>query len=152
MRTVRCSSHQLGGVGVSAHGVCLPGGVCLGGVCPGGCVSFPGGFAQGCLPRVRGCLPGGCLPRGCLPGEGVSAQGRVCLPRRVSAYGGVCPGGVFAQGGVCLGVSGRHPPCEQNDWQTGVKTLPCRNFVAGGNKIEAYWKLRTRTPLMLRSI
>ena len=24
-------------------------------------------------------------------------------------------------------------PCEQNDWQTGIKTLPCRNVVAGGN-------------------
>ena len=26
-------------------------------------------------------------------------------------------------------------PCEQNDSQTGVKTLPCRNFVEGGKKI-----------------
>ena len=25
------------------------------------------------------------------------------------------------------------PPCEQNDWQTGVKKLPFRNFVADGN-------------------
>ena len=24
------------------------------------------------------------------------------------------------------------PPYEQNDWQTGLKTLLCRNFVAGG--------------------
>ena len=24
-------------------------------------------------------------------------------------------------------------PREQNDWQTGVKTLPCRNFIADGN-------------------
>ena len=67
-------------------------------------------------------------PEGCLPGGGVCQGGR-----------GVCPGdGVSAQGGVCWGVSaqecvcGRHPLCEQNDWQTGVKTLPCRNFVAGG--------------------
>ena len=29
-------------------------------------------------------------------------------------------------------MPGQRPPCEQNDWQTGVKTLPCRNFVAGG--------------------
>ena len=28
------------------------------------------------------------------------------------------------------------PPCEQNDWQTGVKTLPCRNFVAGGKNVK----------------
>ena len=50
-------------------------------------------------------------------------------------------GSAPVQGGICLpgggGVSapvhaGIHPPCEQNDWQTGVKTLPCRNYVADG--------------------
>ena len=35
--------------------------------------------------------------------------------RGVSAHGGYLPRG-------------------QNDWQTGVKTLPCRNYVADGNK------------------
>ena len=54
----------------------------------------------------------------------------------MSAHGGV----VSARGGggrVCSGVYpsmhwGKHPPphCEQND--TGVKTLPCRNYVAYG--------------------
>ena len=42
---------------------------------------------------------------------------------------------------VCVAGGGMHDtlatptphPREQNDWQTGVKTLPCRNFVAGGN-------------------
>ena len=46
-------------------------------------------------------------------------------------YGGICPGG------LCLeGLPDRHPlpTCEQNDWQTGVKTSQCRNFVAGGKK------------------
>ena len=46
--------------------------------------------------------------------------------------------GVSVQWGV-PGVCGRPPPrdqrqtplCEQNDWQTGLKTVPCRNFVAG---------------------
>ena len=34
------------------------------------------------------------------------------------------------------GLHGTHaPPCEQNDRQTRVKTLPCHNFVAGGNNI-----------------
>ena len=67
----------------------------------------------GCLPR--GCLPRGwCLSGGCLPG-GV-CQGGVCLGGVVAAQGVVYPGGVSAR-------------------QTGVKTLPCRNYGAGGNKI-----------------
>ena len=73
------------------------------GVCPvGGGVCLGGVSAQG-----------GCLPRGCVCPAGLSARGR-CLPRGVvSTWGGVCLGGC------------RPPPCEQNDWQTVVKTLPC---------------------------
>ena len=73
------------------------------------------------------CIPVGCVPPACWPypsmhcAEGVSAWGvsaqRRCLPRGVSARV------------VCVADT----PCEQNDWQTGVKTLPCRNFVAGGS-------------------
>ena len=78
-----------------------------------------------------GCLPGGvCLPGGCLPREG-------CLP------GGVCPGGVSARGcvwpGMCLPGGMCIPACTEaetlplwTEWQTGVKTLPCHNFVADG--------------------
>ena len=44
--------------------------------------------------------------------------------------GGDLPGRVPARGVSAQGVS---PPCEQNDWQTDVKTLPCRNYVADGN-------------------
>ena len=43
-------------------------------------------------------------------------------------------GGCLPRGGVCI------PACTEADtpplwteWQTGVKTLPCSNFVAGGN-------------------
>ena len=36
---------------------------------------------------------------------------------------------------VCPGVSGRHLPHEQNDWQTPVKILPCRNSVADDNNL-----------------
>ena len=54
------------------------------------------------LHRGRGCIPA-CTSGGCLPGD-------------------VCPGG-------CLPRRGDRPPCEQNDWHTGVKILPCRNFV-----------------------
>ena len=76
----------------------------------------------GCLPG--GCVPGGvCLggvfPRGCLHME--------CLARRMSAWGGSAP--EVSALGCLLGVSA---PREQNDRQTGVKTLPCRNFVADG--------------------
>ena len=77
----------------------------------------------------------------------------------VSVQGGFCPG-VSVQGGLSLwgasvqdesvretprrnkGPETEAPPrrnmgpetetlCEQNDWQTGVKTLPSRNFVWG---------------------
>ena len=106
--------------GVSQHaldrGVCFP-------ACTGQGVSTQGVSAQG-VSAHWGCLPQWvCLPRRCLP--------RGCLPR------GVCPG-VSAQGGVCLlGVSARHPPqpCEQNDWQTPVKILSWRNFVADGKNL-----------------
>ena len=59
-----------------------------------------------------------------MSGQGLSAQWGVC------SGGGVCPGeegvflGVSAQGSVC------QTPCEQNDWQMLVKTLPCHNYVA----------------------
>ena len=54
----------------------------------------------------------------------MSSQGGsvgVCLPRGVSAQGGVCPG-----------VYLRHPLL-LTESQTGVKTLPWPNFVAAGN-------------------
>ena len=62
-------------------------------------------------------------------GVGVSAWGG-----RESTQGGVCLGGCLP-GGVCLGEHRRDttPTPEQNDWKTGVKTLPCRNYVAEGN-------------------
>ena len=43
-----------------------------------------------------------------------------CVPRRGVSAGGACQA---------------PPPCEQNDWQTSVKTLPCRNYVADGKNI-----------------
>ena len=56
------------------------------------------------------CMPGG------LPRVGVSARGG----------GGSLP----REGCLPRGVCGRHPPVNR---MTDVKTLPCRNFVAGGN-------------------
>ena len=55
--------------------------------------------------------------------------------------GGAC---VAGGGGVCMAHTPPH--CEQNDWQTGVKTLSCHNFVAGGKKIKgaAHKKLALR--------
>ena len=48
--------------------------------------------------------------------------------------GGVCPGECLP--GVCVAQHAlRQFPPERNDWLTGVKTLPCRNFVVDGNHI-----------------
>ena len=53
-----------------------------------------------------------------------------------------CRGGVSARGVSAGGIiSARHPLCEHNDWQTGVKTLPCQNFVADGNIFEMHWRV-----------
>ena len=57
--------------------------------------------------RCSGC-PWGCLPRGW----------------------GICPGG------VCPGWLPATPPPLWTEWQTHVKTLPCRNYIADGNKSE----------------
>ena len=58
---------------------------------------------------------GGCLPaRGCLPGS--------CLPA------GVCPAVVSSCRWVCL----PDPLPPWKEWQTHVKTLPCRNYIADG--------------------
>ena len=72
--------------------------------------------SQQALRIGEGVCPRGCLPRGGCPG---GVPGVVCLV-------GVCPGGVSAQGGL--------PTSLWTEWQIGVKTLPCRNFVAGGKK------------------
>ena len=67
-----------------------------------------------------------CIPVGCVPSAAVAICWGVSA-RGVSAGGRSLPGGCLL-GGVWPGVSGRHPP------QTGVKTLPCCNYVADGNK------------------
>ena len=143
MRTVRCSDRSGGVGGVPAGGVQ--------GVYWGGCL-------LGVVYLPRGVyLPGRYLPKGYLPGMGyllrrilaqggVPAQG-VYLPGGVPAKGVylprgcTCPGGVPDQRGVYLprdvcipACSEADPPCEKNDWQRGVKTLPCYNFVADGNQ------------------
>ena len=75
---------------------------------------------------------GGCLLLGGVGGvcsRGVSAQGGVCSGGCLLLEGGVCSwGDVCSSGSVYSGEVyptmhwGRHPPYEQNDWQTGVKT------------------------------
>ena len=62
-------------------------------------------------------------------------RGEVCIPAW-TGWGCVCPGGV-CQGGVvvCPGCVCVADTPLWAEWQTGVKTLPCHNFVAGGN----YW-------------
>ena len=97
----------------------VQGGVCSRGVPGPGELSAPEGcLLQGVVCSREGCtwsrgvsapgvvhlVPGGCLsaPGGCL------LQGRCTWSRGVSAPG------------ECLLV--RYPPCEQNEWQTRVKT------------------------------
>ena len=65
----------------------------------GGCTWFPGGRGPGGMYLVQGVylVLGGVPGPGAVPGPGVYLAG----------------GGVPAQ---------VLPPCEQNDWQTGVKT------------------------------
>ena len=90
---------------------------------------------------------------GVWPGE-VSDQGR-CLPR-----GYVYPGGLSAKGGLPPMHAGIHLPCEQNDWQTGIKTLPFANFVCGRSKSKVlyvsqydhHWKLSYVTILDIISV
>ena len=68
----------------------------------------------GCVPSaaVAVCWKGGVCPeegvclQGCLPGAGV-CLGRACLPDTFPLW---------------------------TEWQTPVKTLPCRNYVADGNQ------------------
>ena len=69
----------------------------------------------------------------------------------VSAQGGVCLGGVYP------GVSAR-PPTPRTESQTGVKTLPCRNYVADGNyhltakNCQGHFHSRTLHPFAMLSV
>ena len=60
------------------------------------------------------------------------------------SYGGTLSGGFLSGGGgqsppghvTCGACWDRDPPPPMwTELQTGVKTLPCRNFVAGGNYV-----------------
>ena len=72
----------------------------------------------GCIPSVAVAVCWGGSAQ-----EGVSARGD--MP------GGVCPGG------VCPGGCLPDTPL-WTEWQTLVKTLPCRNYVADGNNWVGY--------------
>ena len=130
MCTVRSSSH----VYPSMHwaGGCTP--KCTGqrDVYPR--MHWPGGvypsmhWAGECIPKCTG--QGWCVSQIAL-GRGVSTQGMCVCP------GGWClAGGVSGQGGVYPSMHlGRYPPPPWTEWQTGVKTLPCRNYAADSNKL-----------------
>ena len=97
-------------------------------------------FKQECIPV--GCVPPARYRTGVSLSRGVSVRGSLSRGSLSGGLclGGLCLGGVSGQGGLCLGgvsVQGGLPdrdpfPREQNDWQTGVKTLSCNNFVADG--------------------
>ena len=88
------------------------------------------------MPKQE-CIPLVCAPSAVVAvGVGVSATVHtgICLPQCMLGY--VCPGGVCPSACWDMSAGGGaapHTPCEQNDWQTGVKTLPCRNYVADGS-------------------
>ena len=58
--------------------------------------------------------------------------------------GDVCLG--YLPGGSAQGVWQTPPPCEQND-KTGVKTLPCRKYIADGNQ---YFSFNVLMSLLLK--
>ena len=66
------------------------------------------------------------IPVGCLP-PALYRKGGLCPGSRgVSVQRGLCLGGVSVQGALCPGTPPETPsPCDQNDWHTLVKTLPC---------------------------
>ena len=61
-------------------------------------------------------------------GGGVCSRGGGVCPQ-----GGVCSGGVCSRGGVVSQHAVRQTPPLWTESQMPVKTLPCPNFVAGGN-------------------
>ena len=67
------------------------------------------------------------IPVGCVPSAAVAISWGVVSVQE----GGVCPGAMSARG--CLPDT----PPPWTEWQTGVKTLPCHNYVAEGN--ESFW-------------
>ena len=118
----------------SQRGVLSPRGMYL---VPGGVLSPTGctwSWGEGVYLVPGGCLlKGGAWSRGVVCSRGVSAQGGMSAPwRGVPGPRGVsvCSGRVSATGevylvpgGVCSrGLLVRYPPCEQNEWQTRVKT------------------------------
>ena len=74
-----------------------------------------------CLPKGGVCLGGVCQPEGAVSANGMSACQWGCQPR-----------GVPAQGSECL--PSREVSPLWTEWQTCVKALTCRNYVADGNK------------------
>ena len=93
------------------------------------------------------CIPGGCVPPARYRSGGVCPVGG--LPDRdppgQSPPSRQRPPGQRPHSGhvTCGAWWDRDTPCEQNDWQTGVKTSPCRNFVAGGNKAQKLFLITT---------
>ena len=100
---------------------CLPGGVYL---VPGETLSQGGGMCV-CLGGVPG-------PRG-VSAWGVYLVQGGCLPRGVSAQGGVCPGRVSAGGFLPRGCTWSGTPPLWTEWHASENiTLPQTSF-AGGN-------------------
>ena len=134
-------------VGLCQEGSMSRGGLCPGGLCPGVPVQCEGSLSRGlsgglclgglclgglCLGvSVWGSLSGGSLSGGSLSG-GVSVQGESLSGWSLSA-GSPSRGGSPSRVVSVQGLPYRDPLPLWTESQTGVKTLPCRNFVADGN-------------------
>ena len=91
------------------------------------------GFSLSVVIELQGLIVQECIPVGCVPPASVAA----------SAGGGICPRGVYPGGCLpvrCLPAGYTPPPsiasCDTpsrllTESQTGVKSLPSRNFVCG---------------------
>ena len=98
---------------------------------------------------VVGCVPSAAVAV-CSGVGGLSApvHAGICLPRRGCLPGrGVCPSACWdMSAGGCLPSACWDPPVNRmTDRLTGVKTLPCRNYVADGKYPTCHGKKNSKT-------
>ena len=95
-------------------------------------------MAEGAM-HGRGCVAGGVHGREHALQGGACMAG-VCMAGGHAWQGGACMAGrgMHGEGHACMALHAQPPPW--TEWQTRVKTLPCRNFVAGGNNKIFYEK------------